>query len=772
LRSLPRFALLPLVLSAPAFAVENDAAVDTITVIGTTPLPGSFIDADKLPGANRTLSSQDIARSGTPSVTRALNDQLGSVSLNDDLDDPFQPDILFRGFEASPVLGTPQGLAVYQNGVRINEAFGDTVNWDLFPDIAINRVDVLSANPVYGLNALGGAVVLTMKNGFTYQGGEAELSGGSWGQRQISLQYGAQDGPWAVYAAGRALEEDGWRDVSPDSLRQFYGTLGYHQGPLTLDLSFTGANNRLAGQSPAPVQELAVGRSLVFTNPQSTINEVEFVTLNGGYALSDILSVQANAYYREFRQSVVNGNTTNDTACTGDVLAGSLCQSDGLTPLAGRGGGLLPDISSGGTLPIGENDFEQIRSVSVGGSLQMTSSHRLFDHDNHFALGGSLDSDGTDFQSGAEIGVIGPGLRVAHSGLFVSTPEGTGWTATPVSLSATTHYYSLFASDTFDVTEALSITASGRFNYAEVDLSDQIGRALSGNNHYGRFNPAVGFTDKLTDGLTFYAGYAENNRVPTPGEIECSDPAAPCLLPSSLSSDPPTLKQVVSHSYEAGLRGSWNALSWTAGLFRTDIDDDIYGVATSISTGYFQNIGGTRRQGAELGLRYRADGLSLFADYSYVDASFLSDLLVHSPSNPLQDANGNIPATKGDRLPGIPRHRLKAGADAEVREGWIVGGTVAWVSDRYYRGDEANLLAPLAGYALVNLHSSYDVTQWMTLTLRIDNVFNARYANFGVLGDPSGIGAPGIPASGSSIDPRFQSPGAPVSAFGGVKVRF
>jgi outer membrane cobalamin receptor len=171
------FALLPLVFAGPAFAGDADAPIETVTVVGTSPVPGSYIDADKLPSTTRTLSSEDVSRSGTPNLTRALNDQLGSVSINDDLDDPFQPDILFRGFEASPVLGTPQGLAVYQNGVRINEAFGDTVNWDLFPDIAIDRVDVMSSNPVYGLNALGGAVVLTMKNGFTYQGGEAELSG-------------------------------------------------------------------------------------------------------------------------------------------------------------------------------------------------------------------------------------------------------------------------------------------------------------------------------------------------------------------------------------------------------------------------------------------------------------------------------------------------------------------------------------------------------------------------------------------------------------------
>ena len=110
---------------------------------------------------------------------------MSSVNINDDLDDPFQPDILYRGFEASPVLGTPQGLAVYQNGVRINEAFGDTVNWDLFPDIAINQVELVSSSPLYGLNALGGAISVTMKNGFTYQGGELEVSGGSFGQRSV-----------------------------------------------------------------------------------------------------------------------------------------------------------------------------------------------------------------------------------------------------------------------------------------------------------------------------------------------------------------------------------------------------------------------------------------------------------------------------------------------------------------------------------------------------------------------------------------------------------
>src|ERR1700761_5206007 len=184
----------------------GDSSREEIIVVGTSPLPGTRIEVDKLPYSVQTLKSSDLTRDGTASIINGLNNQLGSVNINDDLDDPFQPDILFRGFEASPVLGTPEGLAVYQNGVRINEAFGDNLNWDLFPDVAIDRVDVVSSNPVYGLNALGGAVVVNMKNGFTFQGGQAEISGGSWGQRQASLQYGWNNGTWGAYIAARALE--------------------------------------------------------------------------------------------------------------------------------------------------------------------------------------------------------------------------------------------------------------------------------------------------------------------------------------------------------------------------------------------------------------------------------------------------------------------------------------------------------------------------------------------------------------------------------------
>jgi iron complex outermembrane receptor protein len=773
------------VLPLPAFAQTptNDGpavVMPEITVVGTTPLPGIGIDVDKVPGIVQTVTADDLQREAATNLGTALQDQISGVTLNDTLGDDFARDILYHGFEASPVLGTPQGLAVYQNGVRVNEAFGDTVNWDLIPDIAIDRLDLVGSNPVYGLNALGGAVAITMKNGFTYHGNETELSGGSFGQRALSFQYGQQVGDIAAYIAARGLQADGWREFSPDSLQQLYADLGARNERATIDINFTGANNRLFGQGVTPVQELAVNRSLTFTGPQHDFNQLAFITANGSLQTSDTLSLQANLYRREFRQTVANGNTTDATAC--DPANGFLCQSDASAPLTDLSGNPIPDLSSGGTQPIGENDAEAIRTVTLGAALQATETADVLDRQNHLVAGASIDHATVDFQSTTEMGIIDPSLIVEPSGFFVATPEDSGFNPTPVGLGATTNYYGLYMTDTLDVTPVLSITASGRYNLAELSLVDRIGAQLTGNARYSRFNPAIGATYRITPALTAYAGYAEANRAPTPSEIECSNPAQPCLLPSSLSSDPPNLKQVVAHSYETGLRGNFRlaalpgAFAWNVGLYRTDLDDDIYAVASSISTGFFENIGATRRQGIDAALRYQDERWSLKLAYSLVDATFQSPLTLPSPNNPAADASGNIQVQPGDHLPGIPEHRVIVNGDYHLTGSWIIGATLTYAAAQYYRGDESNQNGQLPGYALVNLHSSYKVNEHIELFARVDNLFNARYSTFGQYGDPTGIGAPGIPAGATTnspgVDNRFQSPGAPIAAFAGIRARF
>ena len=300
-----------------ACAADAGPSVESLeeVVIQTTPLPGPGVDLDEVPGNVQVLSAGDISRQGTASLTSALDTGLSSININDDLDDPFQPDILYRGFEASPVLGTPEGLAVYQNGVRINEAFGNTVNWDLIPPNAIDKVEVISSSAVYGLNALGGAISVDMKNGFNYQGADLEASGGSFDQQNVTAEAGGHSGALGFYVAARALDWRGWRFMSSDRLRDVYAALSLHTDVANFDLTYTRAQNSLNGQGPSPMQELDYLRSLAFTGPQTNVNDLNFVTLNGTIPLPGSWSVQTVLYYRQYGQSVLNGNTTDYEPC-------------------------------------------------------------------------------------------------------------------------------------------------------------------------------------------------------------------------------------------------------------------------------------------------------------------------------------------------------------------------------------------------------------------------------------------------------------------------
>jgi iron complex outermembrane receptor protein len=769
-------AISPMVVAQQAPQGTHD--VEEIVVVGVTPVPGFKVDKDKIPGNIQTLRSSDLTRNGAASVLGALDQQVSSVNFNDTLADPFQPEVLFRGFEASPVLGTQQGMAVYQNGVRINEAFGDTVNWDLIPDIAIDRIDVLNATSVFGLNALGGAMTVTMKNGFTYNGFDATVSGGSFDQRQAQAEYGVNDGTLGAYVAVNGFKEGGWRHFAQDLVSQYYLDLSFHTDTITADLSYSRGNNRLFGQGAAPVQSLAISPENVFTGPQNNINNVDMITLNTAYNFTRTLALSSVVYFRNYRQTVANGDNSDYAACDDDVAPGLLCDDDFvLTDTTGRN---IPDITNGGTTIIGQNDFETIHSQTWGGSLQFSSTERVLGHNNSFAVGATADTSTTNFFSGTELGVIDASLMVLPSPYFVATPEGADGTATPVNLNANNKYYSVYLTDTFDVVDALSVTLNGRYNIAKVDLADRNGDALNGNNRFTHFDPSAGVTYKFMPALTMYGSYAINNRAPTASELECANPAAPCLLPTNLASDPP-LNQVVSKTVEVGARGtlsdaSAGKFSWDLSIYRTNSENDIYGISTSIASGFFQNVGSTRREGADLGLTYQTAKVNAYLQYSYLKATFRSPLLEPSPANPFQDENGNIQVSIGDELPLIPKSRVKLGADIAVLPHWSVGGTLSYVGPSFYRGDEANLNPELPGYTVASLRTSYQFGKRVKVFANIQNLFDRRYSTYGILGDPIGVGAPGVPADGESgdpdVDPRFQSPAMPRAFFGGVKISF
>ena len=289
---------------------------EQVDVVGVTPLPGSRIPRERLPAAVSVIEGADLAARGAASMADALNERLGSVTLEGATTNIFQPTLRFRGFTASPLLGLPQGVAVYQNGVRINEPFGDTVQFDLFPQFAIDRVQLSAgADPTYGLNALGGALALDLKNGFDNAGFSGEVSGGSFGRYTATAEYGANHGRWAFYTGATHFSETGWRTASPSEVTQAFADVGYRDDGVDAGISVTYADTSLTGNAAAPVELLDVNRSAVFTFPDRTDNRLAFVQGRADVAASDTWSVQVTGYYPRLDRRTLNGDEAEFGVC-------------------------------------------------------------------------------------------------------------------------------------------------------------------------------------------------------------------------------------------------------------------------------------------------------------------------------------------------------------------------------------------------------------------------------------------------------------------------
>jgi outer membrane receptor protein involved in Fe transport len=741
----------------------------TVEAVGIAPLPAAGLPRDQIAGNPRSLSAADLSRDGYPDLTESLVRLSAGITLSDSQGNPLAPDLQYRGFTASPLVGTPQGMAVYQNGVRINEAFGDTVNWDLIPSIAIRSVDLIGSNPLFGLNAIGGALALRMKTGFDSPGARIDVSGGSFGRFMVGAEYGKQVGNAAAYLALEGLSEDGWRRASPSRLRRLYGDIGLRGERATLNLSIGAGSNALSGNGPTPVQLLSADRRNVFTYPDRTYNRMTTLQARGTYELAEAWSLEANAYVRSFRQRTLNADLTEAEGCDDDDLAGLLCFEDG-QPLRTTSGGT---VSTGllGDAPPGAVNRTGTNTVGAGGSAQIVSREPILGRPTRVVFGVSYDHASTDFSGSAEFGTVTPDRTVAGGGLILDMP-GSG--IAPVGLKTTNAYWGVYASGTMELTPRLSATLGGRFNTARVELRDQIGTALNGDHDYSRFNPAAGLTWRALENVTAYVGYAEANRVPSPAELSCADPLLPCTLGAFFLSDPP-LKQVVSRTVETGLRGtlpaSWlgGRTSWNIGLFHADLSDDILLVQSEVQgRGYFQNAGDTRRQGIEAGLAWRGERLALALDYAFVDATFRTAQRLPSPNHPDADADGAIPVERGNQIPGIPRHRLRLDAEWRATDSWRIGGTLIVNGEQYLRGDEANLLKPIAGYAVVNLRTSVTIAPGIEAYGLVRNLFDQRFSTFGTLYELEAAEALNLGLS----DPRTVTPGLPRAFYGGLRFRF
>ena len=730
--------LLPaaITLAAPAFA-DNPAArleAPTVQVVGTTPLPGIGMPLEKVPANVQSIGADDIRRQQPLDISEQLTQNLSGVVASPSQNNPWQPDIAFRGFTASPLMGSPQGLSVFLDGVRINEAFGDTVNWDLIPPNAIAGTNVIpGSNPVFGLNTLGGTLAVQTKSGLKYPGSSMQLMGGSWGRRNAQFETGGHQDGKDYFIAGNFAAEDGWRQHSASRVNQLFAKTGFEDDRNDLDVSLLLADNRLNGVQALPRSMLGERRQ-AYTWPDRTDNRLVMVNARGSHFLSDEQLVAGGLYLR----SLDNGNLSSN---------------------------VNDDSVTDPTAPQGAMDRSQTRSRSWGASLQYTDTRPWRGLENQATLGLSADFGHSDYRQWSA-----PGDFTGDRTVAVTGPE-----TLQTSARTDNRYLGLYFTDTLSLSPRWHLTAAGRWNDARVTIRDASGDnpALNGDHRFQRFNPALGINFTPRPEFTAYASYSEGMRVATPMELTCADPAVPCKLPNAFLADPP-LQPVISRTWETGLRGKLGAaLGYRASVFRTDLDDDIQFISSSgaaANAGYFKNVGRTRRQGLELALDGHRGDFSWNAGYSYLLATYESALTLHSPANSSADAAGDIQVRPGNHLPLTPNHNLRLRLDYAPGP-WALGASLMVVGAQYAQGDANNRDAngKLPGYAVVNLDGHYRLDREWELLGKINNLFDRRYDGMAVLGQNFFRGPGGSFDAGSAAAEQFRSPGAPRGIWLGLR---
>ncbi|MFD0930096.1 TonB-dependent receptor [Methylophilus glucosoxydans] len=759
--------------AAHAVAVQaEEVQLDKVEVISTTPLNGVGVPLEHIPAGVQQVKQKELVKQKSLTLGDYMNQNMLGVNVNETQNNPFQPDVNYHGFTASPLLGTPQGLSVYVDGVRVNEAFGDVVNWDLIPMNAINQMTLIpGSNPLFGLNTLGGAISVQTKSGRTNQGGAVEAYTGSWGRHVLNAEYGgvSEDGSKDFFISGNSFEEDGWRSFSASRVKQLFTKAGWQNEKTAVNLSLSLADNKMRGNGLQAGSLLdSLGYKSNFTVPDQTKNNMAFVNLNLSHYFADDIQLSGNVYYRDVRTKTFNGDL-NDTF---ELAPGGLDDNN-----ADCSAGNDADENCSGAI-----NRSRLTQKSYGFTSQLTFSQDLLGLKNQFISGLGYNRGKTKFSQNTEFGLLNSYRGVDGNGEFNALTD-------QVNLSGVNRTWSVFATDTLSLNPYWHVTASARYNTTKIDNDDKItpsgSGSLTGTHSFNRLNPSLGINFTPSNQLTAYASYSESSRAPTSIELGCADENNPCKLPNAMAGDPP-LKQVVSKTYDAGLRGFLTpTITWSLGAYHTINTNDIQFLTTANNAnngaGFFSNISKTKRQGLDASLAGRMDAFSWNLGYSFVQATYESSFLIANQVNTSaidtdgQNGVDSILVKKGDYLAGIPKHQLKLGLGYDVTSAWNVGSNIVAFSSQYSRGNENNKDtssgAKVRGYTVVNLFTNYRFDNGWNIFARVNNVFDREYYSLGMLGQ-NPIDPTTGQFSGNETNDTFYAPGAPRAGWIGARYDF
>jgi iron complex outermembrane recepter protein len=657
--------------SSAADSARADSIRRAQHVLGTVVVQGT-----RLSNADERTPSQvekvDVAKqiAGPEAVNNALLN-LPGITYFDDQGARLQPELQVRGFTVSPVVGNPQGVSVFLDGVRVNEPDAQEVNFDLLPSAAIDQATLIrGSNVLFGRNSLGGTILLTTKRGTDIPEAGLTVGAGSYGQELLTTTVGGKLGGVDGFLAFNGENEVGWRDATSANTRNVFATIGYQIGPshdsgdVALDILY--GHDKIYEAGSLPLSYIQISPKINYTPGDFFSPEALDLTLRGNELLGGGI-LRATLFGRRNNYQQFNGNVPPPNTS-----------------------GFTHNLSGGGTVewtrPV------QIGSVPIGVTVGMEYARES----SHIALinvgAGEPDSTTTDAN-----------VNQDNAGIFVQAVA--------------------------TITPRLTMTGGLRGDYIHIPYQDNLDPANDGTSDYHQLSPEIGAVYQFTDDFKAYVAYKTGFRAPAPLELACANPSAPCSLPFSLGNDPP-LKPVTSQDYEGGVDYNLTARTFVdIDAFWTNVFNDIVYASPTLTKEYFLNAPETRRAGVEAsGQMGLPAGFRIFGSYSYVAATYQSSVLIATAdSNPM-------PTKPGDIFPLSPLHRGQVGIGIGHLFGrFIVDGTfnIRGYSGQYLRGDESNQRPEVPGYTVAGLQGRLNFDRY-GLEFSIENLFNRQYYSFGI----------------------------------------
>jgi len=793
--------LLQVFLGHMAYAQKE---IESIEIIANTPTLGMRVNKNTIPSNIQTARGDQIEDTGALNLADFLQNNFTSVHINDNQGNPFQLDLNFRGYSASPLLGTPQGISVYVDGVRMNQPFGDIVQWDLIPNSAIQNITLFAgSNPVFGMNTQGGALSIQTKDGLSYQGTEIETGWGSFGRQSLELEHGATHANGLhSYFNFKDFKDQGWREHSPSSVQQLFGKLGWHDHLTDIKVSLSTFGSALTGNGLQQQDLLSQNYASVFTHPDQTRNKSSVLNLELKRELSPTWFFSANTYLRRINSNTLNGDLNVNSlgekvygfnSAEGNWLRGQQLLSANSplnqTPSSqGLGFPSLRCLAQAGlnTEPNEKCDAlinrTQTQQKSLGLNAQINANETWLGQPNRFSLGASVDLSQSTFTQQSQFAYLTPERLATAVNAFADGSQNSETAFDQrVQLKGQSLHTSLFAMNTMSFSEQdthLSTSAMWTrtrtentdllFPYANnySALATQGGLArgsLTSLSTYQRLNPAVGLSYTPNAHINPFIGYSESSRAPTSIELGCADPNYDCRLPNSMAGDP-ALKQVITKTWELGLRGKTadSRLQWNGAFFVAHNEDDILFVSSSTNSGagYFKNFGQTKRQGFEMGLKGVLQKFNFGINFTALKATYETTESIVSSLNPQANAQGQIKIEPGNSMPLMPSRLLNARAAYSFSSNFKSALSMNAVDSSFMRGNENNHpLAKVPGYAIFNWSGSYKLDEDRVLYANISNLWDKKFSTSGAIG--SNAFASSGAYNNSTLGTYFQAPGAP-----------